>query len=294
MVRALSFFLVFSYTAVAQASKCPLGSRWDKKTLRCRKKNTNRRVRREGVEMVKVSPGDFTMGWPAKNHKNRGYFPKVKVKITKAYYISVHEITQKLYKKIMGSNPSFNQTCGDKCPVENVTFIDAVKFCNKLSKKYKFSECYAISKSLEVKWNRKCTGYRLPTEAEWEFAARAGDTSLKSANFSQQVWSASNSGTHQYRSEALKTVKSKLPNAWGIYDMLGNVFEWTVSINGQSFLTPQTDPVHLLKPGSERIFRGGSYLSSPYSINYSYRSSALPGHKYGTIGFRVARSIGKW
>ncbi|MBU1221625.1 formylglycine-generating enzyme family protein [Myxococcota bacterium] len=279
------FFMTLLIPMKADASKCPAGTTWNKSRLRCVRVSSKPLK----IEMVKVGTGSFTMGWTDKYKKYRGYMPLTTIKITKKYMISKYEITQDQYKSVTGKNPSVDSDCGGNCPVTNVTFLDAVNFCNLLSRKTGLSSCYTTDKRGDINWNRACSGYRLPTEVEWEYAARAGETGMGLKDLINYGRYASNS--EKNGTPVLQPVGSLKPNAFGIYDMLGNVFEWTFSFYGNYSSSQGADPVHPQNPTSDRVFRGGCYASAKFAASFSHRSFGAETHKYKTIGFRVARNL---
>jgi len=193
------------------------------------------------------------------------------------------EITQEQYETVMGNNPSrlsgfFN------LPVENVSWYDAVTFCNKLSEMTDLEPCYDRA-SWECDFTK--SGFRLPTEAEWECAARAGSsmeyiTSPDSFDLPRTAWYFTDSTwiTHP--------VGSKDPNLAGLYDVLGNVWEWCNDYfsmyNCNNQVNP-TGPEH----GVPRVLRGGSWFTKAADMRVACRQRDLPQHKSRTIGFRIVR-----
>ena len=143
-----------------------------------------------------------------------------RVTLTRAFLLQATEVTQAQYQALMGNNPSKFSNCSD-CPVEKVSWIDAIAYVNALSKKESLPACYD-SKG-EVIGGRTvydCKGYRLPTEAEWEYAARGGAQGARYGNLDNIAWYDGNSGRKTH------PVGKKRPNSFGLYDMLGNVWEW--------------------------------------------------------------------
>ena len=168
-----------------------------------------------GMRLVRIEPGSFQMGSPDEK-------PQHQVLITRPFFLGIHEVTQGQYQAVMGENPSMFKG-SDHLPVEGVSWLDAVNFCNKMSEKDKRTPFYRIN-GTDVA-NVGGNGYRLPTEAEWEYACRAGSTTLYPfgddvSKLGEHAWFSNNSDgkTHP--------VGQKSPNAWGLYDMLGNVWEW--------------------------------------------------------------------
>lgn len=188
------------------------------------------------------------------------------------FLLSESAVTQELYFSLSKKSPfSFK---GDKKPAENVSWNEAVFFCNLLSKKERLKECYLISSDgKDVQFNSGADGYRLPTEAEWEYACRAGTTGARYGVIDEIAWYMENSGgqTHE--------VGMKEPNAWGLYDMLGNVWEWCWDVYDEKVY------------GSYRVFRGGGWSDPARGCLASNRRRSHPTFKIDDLGFRLARSI---
>jgi formylglycine-generating enzyme required for sulfatase activity len=188
------------------------------------------------------------------------------VDIEKPFYMGKYEVTQAQWRAAMGSNPS--QFKGDDLPVENVSWNDAKEFCRKLS---------------------QMTGreYRLPTEAEWEYACRAGTTGAYAGDLDAMAWYDKNSGgkTHP--------VGQKQPNAFGLYDMHGNVWEWCEDDWHNSYNGAPNDGrawVDISARGSYRVFRGGGWNSYAVSCRSAYRNCWAPGDRGSRLGFRLLRT----
>ena len=227
-----------------------------------------------GMKLALIPPGEFMMGSP----RSDGYAhdeekPQHKIRITKPFYLGVYEVTQAEYEKVMGRNPS--RTKGAANPVEQVTWDEAAEFCRKLSSK-------------------EGKTYRLPTEAEWEYACRAGTTTRYSfgdnpANLGQYAWHRRNSN---YKTHP---VGGKKPNGWGLYDMHGNVWEWCADWFDLQYYanSSQNDPQGPPE-GSSRLYRGGSWfewradrLRSAYRCRPD-RFRRMPSYRNHELGFRVA------
>jgi len=237
------------------------------------KKGTDQQQEWAGLkfEFVKVAPGEFTMGCSAgDNECDENEKPAHRVRITKGFEIGKYEVTQAMWESVMGSNPSHFKGVGliaERLPVERVTSDDVQQFLQRL--------------------NARKDGYRyrLPTEAEWEYAARAGSTGPYSGPLDLVAWYDGNSGMQTH------FVGLKQPNAWGLYDVHGNVWE-RVEDGGRKYTwSPQSDPVgptgDLGRPG---VVRGGSWYQTPRLTRASARPAGVTinGRSIG-VGFRCVR-----
>ncbi|QQO09241.1 formylglycine-generating enzyme family protein [Breznakiella homolactica] len=239
--------------------------------------------------MVAVEGGTFWMG---SNESPYAHTERPREVTVSSFFIAETEVTQELYREIQGSNPS--RFSGDQRPVDTVSWFEAVRFCNSLSERDGFSPAYTISGN-SVTWDRGADGYRLPTEAEWEFAARGGvlgaltdqplSRSLYSggANAAQVGWYDGNSGRES------KPVKSKNPNELGLYDMSGNVWEWCWDWYADYPREAQTDPQGAAATGS-RVLRGGAWFTPVNLLRVTYRYWNAPSFKANSVGFRIARN----
>ncbi len=189
------------------------------------------------------------------------------------FLLSKYTVTQDLYKGLMGQNPSAFK--GEKKPVENVTWEEAVLFCNQLSENAGLEVCYVMNKDSEkIAFNSSANGYRLPTEAEWEYACKAGITEIRYGKLEDIAWYKNNSEQQTHK------VGTKEPNNWGLYDMLGNVWEWCSDIYDEEVY------------GSYRIFRGGGWCDEARGCIATNRRRSHPTKfKIDDLGFRLARSI---
>jgi len=236
------------------------------------------------VPMVLVPKGTFMMG--SADPKDGDAYPQMKVTISKDFYVSETEITQAQYKKVMNQkNPSRIQ--GDDYPVEQVTWLDAIDFCNRLSKLEGLSEVYTIN-GTNVTFNKNANGYRLLTEAEWEYAARASSTG-KFGNLNGSEAAINKIGWTNANTDKLQKVKLLQPNDFGLYDMHGNVAEWCWDLYDFYDEGEYTDPTGPTD-GVERVFRGGGYIDGPaFCTVYKRYSGSTQMFQY-YIGFRVARN----
>lgn len=229
-----------------------------------------------GMEFVLLPAGLFRMGSPVDEPDSYHDETRHMVTISKPYYIQTTEVTQGQWKAVMGENPSFHVECGDNCPVEQVSWEDAQAFISKLN------EMEGVQK------------YRLPTEAEWEYACRAENetafsngaiTKIKcevDSNLDAVGWYCANAD------EKTQPVASKQPNAWGLYDMHGNVWEWC-----QDYYT-YYPTVHVKDPrgpdaGKVRVVRGGSWVSFASLCRSASRAWNGPQRRVTHLGFRVVR-----
>ena len=163
-----------------------------------------------------------------------------------------------------------------------------MEYCNRLSEKDGLGACYQVQDG-EVEWDRSADGYRLPTEAEWEYACRAGTSSRWSfgddeAELDRHAWYSTNSDREPH------PVGEKEPNSWQIYDMHGNVYEWCWDWLGDYPEDPQDDPTGLLRGSSNRVLRGGSFLFTPWGLRSAFRGRFGPEDRDWDVGFRCVRS----
>ena len=252
-------------------------------------------------DFVRIEPGTFTMGSPEGEVGRFRNETQHTVTLTRAFLLQTTEVTQGQYESLMGANPSSFSGCGADCPVETVSWHDAVAYANALSVSEGLPACYddgcnsvCAGEIVGGATVYDCIGYRLPTEAEWEYAARAGtttetyagdltdstcgDTTLRSI-----AWFCGNS------EDQTNPVAGKAPNAWGLYDMHGNVWEWT-SDWYDDYPGAVTDPVGRSN-GMYRVLRGGSWLDSAGYERAAYRNPGSPFVRQNGFGFRVARSL---
>lgn len=188
------------------------------------------------------------------------------------FLLSKFAVTQDLYLEVTGEAPSTFQ--GIRNPVETVTWKEATDFCNSLSIKLKLTPCYRFSEDdAEINFDQTANGFRLPTEAEWEYACKAGASGIRYGELDAVAWYKGNSAQQTH------PVGTKAPNAWGLYDMLGNVWEWC------------TDLYDTEVYGSYRIFRGGGWCDEARSVMATTRRRSHPFRfKIDDLGFRIAKN----
>jgi formylglycine-generating enzyme required for sulfatase activity len=219
---------------------------------------------------------------------NGGSIPTKESITVSSFYMCKYEVTQKEYQELMGNNPS--RLKGNKLPVEQVRWYDAVEYCNKLSSKDGLTPVYTINGE-DVTWNRSANGYRLPTEAEWEYACRAGTTTEfnTGADITASQTTIYNKAL-KANAQKTKPVGSFKPNAWGLYDMHGNVNEWCWDWYDDNLPSgAQINPTGPIT-GSWRVVRGGDYRSAKVDLKSSARGKFSPNFCSLSSGFRVVRN----
>jgi formylglycine-generating enzyme required for sulfatase activity len=224
-----------------------------------------------GMEFVLIPAGSFTMGSTIGRESEK---PPHEVNISQSLYLQTTEVSQGQWKRVMGDSPSSFKECGDDCPVENVSWDDVKDFIKKLNVMERTDK------------------YRLPTEAEWEYACRAEKTTEFSfgddgGNLDEYAWYEGNS------KEATHKVAAKKPNPWGLYDMHGNIWEWVEDDwhygydgapgGGQAWIDKPRD--------SLRVIRGGSWESNEFDCRSAPRFGEKPGNRSFSLGFRLAKSV---
>ena len=232
----------------------------------------NHRVDDLELELIWVKPGTFKMGTAHDDpdrHKSDG--PLRRVTLTRGFWLGKTEVTQAQYEAVTGTNPSALKSAGPRAPVERVSWIDAMAFCRKLTERER-----AAGRLPEG------FAFTLPTEAQWEYACRAGTTGAYPGEPDAMSWHAANSG------DTTHPVATKQPNAWGFHDMAGNVLEWCLDWYEPAYPPgPATDPAGPRR-GYYRTARGGSWRT-PVEIGRSaVRAGGSAGRQDYTLGFRVA------
>ena len=248
-----------------------------------------------GMKMVLLPAGQFQMGSPDGEDKRKAdEGPQHAVQLSRGFYLSAYEVTQQEYQTLMGENPAAHAAQGDRrelvqglkterFPVERVSWEEAVEFCRRLT-------------AAEAKLGHR---YRLPTEAEWEYACRAGTKTPFSMGADCSSLQANFKGTSPYGRAATgpslgrpAAVGSYEPNAWGLYDMHGNVGEWCADFYGEEYYVAAgaVNPVGPIS-GEKRVVRGGTFSNAGTTCRSASRSSAPPGSHFLYIGFRVVCEV---
>ena len=290
MKNIISAFIIVTATAILHAQALPQGPY--KATF----------ANGAAIELLPVKAGSFLMGSPA---TELGRFPdevQHEVEIKNDFWLGKTEVTQLQWDAVMGTKPDvYNQAWyhGDALPMENVTWTEANEFCRRLTEQEKNAK--------RIPENAR---FRLPTEAEWEYACRAGSTTAfnngkdflqKGGNCPELAEVATfrfNSGGKRGRFNRTKQVASRKPNAWGFLDMHGNVAEWcddnytlftppVAETEKKSKKSKKQEPTVVNDKASHKIVRGGSFMSMPQFCRAAYRGSAEPNTRSNTIGFRV-------
>jgi len=252
-----------------------------------------------GMEFVYIAPGTFIMGSPS-NEPGRGLDENQhRVTLTKGFYMQTTEVTQGQWKAVMGNNPSYFKNCGDDYPVEQVSWYDVQDFIRKLNQRESRDR------------------YRLPSEAEWEYAARAGSTTAFAnggiseegcgfdSNLDTMGWYCGNSrvsysfcfdasGWGGPKCAGTHSVAQKQPNAWGLYDMHGNVSEWVQDLHGDYPSGALTDPTGPSSGSGHRMVRGGSWGYNASYCRSAHRYWYRPDHRQpmgSCLGFRLVKKI---
>jgi formylglycine-generating enzyme required for sulfatase activity len=244
---------------------------------------------KSGAEMVLIPAGSFEMG---SRHGGADERPAHKVWVD-SFWMDTHEVTQAEYEKLgqIEAFPNPSHFKGPDLPVEQVTWPQAARFCNARSRFEGLKACYNEDTGA---CDFNATGYRLPTEAEWEYACRAGtDTNYSFGNEARQLgdfaWLADNAGKKTH------PVGQKRPNPWGLFDMHGNVAEWCQDVYDKGYYSasPEKNP-RGPADGKEYVLRGGSWKSPPPALRSAYRLAENPGFSDAclardAIGFRCVR-----
>lgn len=252
---------------------------------------------------VLIKGGTFQMGSPESEAWRSADETQHSVTVSD-FYMSKFELTQKEYEEITGSNPS--NFSGENLPVENISWLDAVAYCNERSERENLTPAYTID-GQNVSWDRSADGYRLPTEAEWEYACRAGTTTPFYMENSPSAEEANYYGHYPYEIEdnyfsqgnlqvqpgeyrqTTAQVGSFSENPYGLYDMHGNVGEWVWDYYGEYPAEEQTDPVGPTS-GTLRVYRGGGWNDFAKNMRSAYRATLEQNKGSFNIGIRLVRN----
>ncbi len=262
----------------------------------------------QAPEMVYIQGGTFTMGCTSEQEPDCFSWERPAHEVTVAsFFLGKYEVRQGEWESLMGDNPSNFSDCGSNCPVEDVSWYDVIVYCNRLSEQEGLTPCYYSDQSFstvygktgqtwslpnagEVYWLTTANGYRLPTEAEWEFAARGGVQSqgYKYAGgdaIDAVAWYSENSG------DQTQPVGGKAANELGLYDLSGNVWEWCWDwYDGDYYNERVTCQPQGPNSGDFRVLRGGSWSFSARDCRVADRLFIDPGNRINFNGFRLSRA----
>ena len=255
------------------------------------------------TDLLLIPGGEFLMGSPEEEPWRSDDETQHRVTVS-SFYMSAYEVTQEEYETLMGENPSTFP--GSENPVEGITWYDAIAYCNARSAAEGLMPAYTIE-GQRVTWDRSADGYRLPTEAEWEYACRAGtetpfhtetSISVEEANYwghypyqiEENYFTQENLETRPgiYREQTLP-VGSFAPNRWGLYDMHGNVSEWVWDRYG-AYDTAETENPVGADSGAQRVYRGGAWNDFAKNLRSAYRAAMQPDLAAFNIGLRLVRN----
>ncbi len=259
-------------------------------------------------EMVVVPEGTYTIGSPETESGRFDEETQHRVTLSRRFAIAVTEVTQAQYRRVMGENPSKDKSCGGACPVTDVSWLDAIGYLNALSARDDTVEpCYLVSGE-QVEWVEDCVGYRLPTEAEWEVAARAESVATyagtkdpaevcRYGNVADSAFEAENPDEDREIFKCndgfagLSPVARFRPNGFTIHDMTGNVWEWVWDWYDTSYYREDATDPRGPSGGWFRVVRGGSFADAPRDARVAFRLGGEPSNRSSSLGFRVVRSL---
>jgi formylglycine-generating enzyme required for sulfatase activity len=242
------------------------------------------------VRTVPVAGGTYLQGSLEQPYAST---ERVHLAALPSFEIAATETTQELWLAVMGTNPSKFRAASR--PVESVSWMDAVRFCNALSLREGLRSAYRIN-GTEVEWDREADGYRLPTEAEWEYAARGGSAGadasvpLAKAPYAGGVEADRVAWYDKNSAKSTHPVGMKQENGLGLFDMSGNVWEWCWDWYAEYPKTEVSDPAGPLKGAGQKVLRGGAWFTPVNLLRVTYRYWNVPGFKVNSVGFRVARN----
>lgn len=222
---------------------------------------------RDFVDPVKWMSSDYKMSIPGTKKEK---IVKKEVVIVQAFCLSKIPVTNELYHYVMEMDCDIQMK---DYPVVNISWIDAIKFCNKLSEKFSLEKCYTLDEASEkIAFDDSKNGFRLPKEVEWQYACRGNTEGYRYGNIEDIAWFEENS------EKSLHQVKTKQENNFGLFDMIGNVWEWCFDLYDEE------------RYGNYRIFRGGSFASEKRACGATSRRKSFPEFRIDDLGFRIAKN----
>jgi formylglycine-generating enzyme required for sulfatase activity len=259
------------------------------------------------LSFVPIKAGEFMMGSPVTEARRFANEVQHSVRLTRPFLMQKTPVTQQEWQELMGNNPSSfsrDTKAGGRAserPVERVSWFDAVAFANAKSRREGLTPCYDLSRCTgtpgvdyagpdDITCDMSANGYRLPTEAEWEYAARAGTEGPTYADAAQGERLGDIAWTWENANKTTHPVGQKAANAWGLHDMIGHVFEWNGDKFGELTDAQVNDPQGP-NAGRLRVFRGGCWSSDTGSARAAYRYYDWPSGGCDGLGFRLARSV---